>query len=183
MASQSAGLATTFTAVRGAIMIIAGLFAVVYPLEALRLLVFAGGGILIADGILNMASLRFSGPRDLTFWIGVARSVLAVVAGLIVLLSPWLTSIASLSTLRIIVGVLAICVGLIEICGLLLPKPKSMSQVWPILISGGAYALFGLALIILPVGSAVAVARVVAILMIAFAVSLLVRAWRLRSVD
>jgi uncharacterized membrane protein HdeD (DUF308 family) len=181
MASQSAGLATTFTAIRGVIMIIAGLFTLAYPIEALRLLVFVGGGILIADGVLNLASLRFSGPRDLTFWLGVARSVLAVVAGLIVLLSPWLTSMAPLSILRVIVGVLAICVGMIEICGLLLPKPKSMSHVWPMLISGAAYALFGLALIVLPVEGAVVLARIVAILMIAFAGSLLVRAWHQRS--
>lgn len=181
MPSSAAGLATTFTAIRGVVLIIAGLFTLAYPLEALRLLIFVGGGILILDGILNMASLRLSGPRDLTFWVGVVRSVLAIVAGLLVLLSPWLTPMISLSTLRVIVGVQAICVGLLEICGLLLPRPKAMSYVWPALISGGAYALFGLALIILPVGGAVIVAQGVAILMIVFAASLLVGVWRKRA--
>ena len=181
MPSQSAGLATTFTAIRGVVLIVAGFFTLVYPIEALRLLIFVGGGILILDGILNMASLRLSGPRDLTFWIGVMRSTLAIMAGLIVLLSPWLTPMVSLSTLRIIVGVQAICVGMIEICGLLLPRPKPVASVWPLLISGGAYALFGLALIILPVGGAIIVAQAVAILMIVFAVSLLVGVWRQRA--
>lgn len=181
MASSTAGLATTFTALRGVVLIIAGLFTLAYPLEALRLLIFVGGGILILDGVLNMASLRLSGPRDLTFWVGVVRSIMAVVAGLLVLLSPWLTPMISVSTLRVIVGVQAIIVGLLEICGLLLPKPKAMSEVWPLLISGGAYALFGLALIILPVGGAIVVAQAVAILMIVFAASLLVGVWNRRA--
>lgn len=181
MASSTAGLATTFTAIRGVMLIIAGLFALAYPLEALRLLIFVGGGILILDGILNMASLRLSGPRDLTFWVGVVRCAMAVLAGLLVLLSPWLTPTISISTLRILVGVQAIIVGLLEICGLLLPRRKAMSEVWPLLVSGGAYALFGLALVMLPVGGAIIIAQFVAILMIVFAASLLVGVWRRRA--
>ena len=181
MASPSAGLATSLTALRGVILIVAGLFALVYPREALRLLIFVGGGILILDGVLNMASLKLSGPRDLTFWTGVVRSVLAILAGLLVLLSPWLVPMISVSTLRIIVGVQAICVGMIEIFGLLLRQPKARAQVWPTLISGGAYALFGLCLIILPVGGAMVVAQIVAVLMVVFAISLLVGVWRQRA--
>lgn len=181
MASKSAGLATSLTALRGVVFIIAGLFTLVYPLQALRLLIFVGGGILILDGVLNLASLRLSGPRDTTFWIGVVRSVLAILAGLIVLLSPWLTPMISLSTLRIIVGVQAICVGLIEICGLLLRRPKAIADVWPTLVSGGAYAVFGLLLIFLPLDGAVIVAQIVAVLMIVFGISLLVGVWRERA--
>lgn len=181
MALQSSGLATTLTALRGVVLIIAGLFTLAYPIEALRLLIFVGGGILVLDGVLNMASLRFSGPRDLAFWIGVVRSVLAILAGLMVLLSPWLAPLIPLSALRIIVGVQAIIVGIIEICGLVLPRPKPRGQIWPMLISGGAYALFGLLLIILPVGGAVIVAQAAAVLMIVFAISLLVGVWRQRA--
>jgi uncharacterized membrane protein HdeD (DUF308 family) len=181
MPSPSAGLATTLTALRGVVLIIGGLFALAYPLQALRLLVFIGGGILIVDGILNVAALRLSGPRDMTFWIGVVRSVLAVIAGLLVLCSPWLIPMISVSTLRIIVGVQAIIVGMLEICGLLLPKPKPMSAVWPTLVSGGAYALFGLALIVLPVDNAAFLTQVVAVLMIVFAISLLIGVWRKRA--
>lgn len=181
MAAGSVGLATTLTALRGVVLIVAGVFALIYPLQALRLLIFVGGGILILDGILNLASLRLSGPRDLTFWVGVVRSALAILAGLLVLLTPWLVPMIALTTLRVIVGVQAICVGLLEICGLLLPRPKPMAQVWPILISGGAYALFGLALIVLPVGGAVVVTQIVAVLMIVFAISVLVGVWRQRA--
>jgi uncharacterized membrane protein HdeD (DUF308 family) len=181
MATQSAGLATTLTALRAVVLITAGFFTLVYPLEALRLLILVGGGILVLDGILNMASLRRDGPRDLTFWIGVVRSVLAILAGLLVVFSPWLLPMISLATLRILVGVQAIGVGLIELSGLFLPRPKPMAAAWPILISGGAYALFGLALVILPVGWALVVAQLVAVLMIIFAISLLVGVWRQRA--
>jgi uncharacterized membrane protein HdeD (DUF308 family) len=181
MAARSVGLATTLTALRGVVLIVAGVFALIYPREALRLLIFVGGGILILDGILNLASLKLSGPRDLTFWVVIARSVLAILGGLLILLTPWLVPMIALGTLRVIVGIQAICVGLLEICGLLLPRPKPMAQVWPILISGGAYALFGLALIVLPVGGATIVTQIVAVLMIVFAISLLVGVWRQRA--
>ena len=181
MATSSDGLATTLTALRGVVLIIAGLFTLVYPIEALRLLSFVGGGLLLLDGILNLAALRLNGPRDLTFWVGVLRSGLAIVAGLLVLLSPWLAPMLSLGVLRILVGVQAIGVGIIEICSLLLPQPKPGTRIWPVLISGGAYALFGLALIVLPVGGAVIVAQIVAVLMIAFAVSLLIGVWHQRA--
>lgn len=180
MASSSAGLATTLTALRGVVLIIAGLFALAYPLQALRLLVFVGGGILVLDGILNLAALRLTGPRDLSFWIGITRSVLAVLAGLMVLCSPWLVPTLSIETLRILVGVQAIILGMLEVFTLLLPA-KGRDSIWPPLISGGAYALFGLALIALPVDNAVFLAQVVAVLMILFALSLLIGVWRRRA--
>ncbi|SEQ41310.1 Uncharacterized membrane protein HdeD, DUF308 family [Devosia sp. YR412] len=181
MPSQSAGLATTLTALRGVVLIIAGLFALAYPLQALRLLVFVGGGILVLDGILNMAALRLTGPRDLSFWIGIARSVLAILAGLMVLCSPWLIPMLSVGTLRILVGIQAIILGMLEVCTLLLPRAKARDGLWSTLISGGAYALFGLALIALPVDNAVILVQVIAVLMVVFALSLLVGVWRQRA--
>lgn len=178
--SQSSGLASALTALRGVIMIIAGGFTLAYPTEALRFLIFVGGGVLLVDGLLNLAALSF-GARDTAFWIGVTRSVFAILAGLAVLLSPWLAPMLSLTFLRFFVGWQALGVGLIEVLGLVVPKPKAASEVWPVLVSAGAYGLFGLALILMPLSGAVAVAQVVAILMIVFACSLFIRVWHQRA--
>lgn len=180
MTSQSAGLTPTLIALRGVILIIAGLFAFAYPLMAVRFLVFVGGGILLVDGVLNLATLKWSPPRDLAFWVGVVRSALAVLAGLMLVLSPWLLTFMSIETIRTFIGVQAIGIGILEICGLLLPYPKAGDQILPVLISGGTYALLGLALILLPAGSAVVVTQIGAVLVIVFALSLLFDVWKRR---
>lgn len=179
--SQSAGLTSALTALRGVIMIIAGAFTLAYPTEALRFLIFVGGGVLLVDGLLNLATLNFAGPRDTGFWIGVVRSAFAILAGLAVLLSPWLTPPLSLTFLRYFVGLQALGVGIIEVLGLVIPRRRPMNQVWPALISGGAYALFGLGLLLMPLNGATFLAQMVAVLMIVFAISLFIRARRQRA--
>jgi Uncharacterized conserved protein len=179
--SDPTRLESALTALRGVVLLIAGAFTLAYPAEALRFLVFVGGGLLLVDGVLNLATIRFDQPRDMSFWVGVIRSGLAILAGLAVLLSPWLASILSVPFLLYFVGVQAIAVGIIEIVELVVPERKPFSHVWPALISGGTYALFGLALILLPLSGAIALARLVAVLAIVFALSLFFRVWSQRA--
>lgn len=187
MPENKTALGTTLTAMRGVVMIAAGLFAIAYPAEAVRFVVFVGGGILLLDGILNLASLNLRGQRDLEFWAGLLRSASAIGAGLLIIFSPWLSAILPVTALRWIIGVQAIVVGLAEIVSLLIygkgaaARKSADRPVWAILVSGGAYALFGLALIVMPLEAATVVARIVAVLMIVFAVSLFIRTWRQRA--
>lgn len=180
-ASDPIRLAAALTALRGVILMIAGIFTLAYPAEAVRFLVFVGGGVLLIDGILNFAAIDFEGQRDTRFWVVAARSLFAVLAGLAVLLSPWLIPMVGLTFLIWFVGLQAVAVGIIEIIEAFMPHRKADGSVWPALISGGAYALFGLALLVLPLSSATVLAQVVAVLMIVFAVSLFVRVWRQRA--
>ena len=177
---QYTRLGAALTALRGVIMIVAGLFALVYPTEALKLLVFVGGGVLLVDGVLNLATLRLDGPRDTHFWVDALRSGFAILAGLAVILSPVLIPIFSLTFMLYFVGLQAIIIGIIEIVDLFLLGRKRRASTWPSLISAGAYALFGLALIALPVSGAVVLVRIIAVLMIVFAGSLFAQVWRQR---
>lgn len=179
--SEPTRLASALTALRGVVLLIAGAFTLAYPAEALRFLVFVGGGLLLVDGLLNLATVRFDQPRDTRFWVGAIRSAFAILAGLAVLLSPWLIPILSVQFLLYFVGLQAIAAGIIEMVELVVPQRKPMNQVWPALVSGGAYALFGLALILLPLSSATVLAQLVAVLMIVFALSLFFRVWSQRS--
>lgn len=186
MAEKTTALGTTLTALRGIVMIVAGVFAIAYPDQAVRFVVLVGGGILLLDGVLNLASLNF-GRRDFHFWIGLLRSVSAILAGLLIAFSPWLLSIMSVGVLRWLIGVQAIIVGLIEMLTPFMARgseaKRSDRSFWGYVISGGAYALFGLAIIIVPLTAAALLARVVAVLMIVYAISLFVRSWRQRSSD
>jgi uncharacterized membrane protein HdeD (DUF308 family) len=183
MAEKTTNLATTLTALRGIVMIVAGGFAIASPAEAVRFVVLVGGGILLVDGILNLASLN-TGRRDFPFWIGLLRSVSAIAAGLLIVFSPWLLSIMTVDVLRWLIGLQAIVVGAIEmLTPVLASGRRSDRSLWGYVVSGGAYALFGLAIIVVPLSAAALLARVVAVLMIVYAISLFVRSWRQRSSD
>ena len=187
MAEKITALGTTLTALRGIVMIVAGVFAIAYPGEAIRFVVLVGGGILLLDGVLNLASLDFRGNRDFPFWTGLLRSVSAIAAGLLIVFSPWLIGLMSVEVLRWLIGVQAIVVGLIEMVTPMLarrkPAPAAGTDrtLWGYIASGGAYALFGLAIIVFPPNAAALLARIVAVLMIVYAISLFVRSWRQRS--
>ena len=177
MPTQSSQLGSIFTALRGVIMIMAGVFTLAYPTEALRFLVYVGGGILLLDGLLKLTALSFSKPRDAYGWTDLLRCGFAIMAGLVVILSPFLIPIVSLTVLLYLVGILAIAVGAIEIFELLRPGRSGAEPMWPPLVAGGAYIAFGLLLIFLPSLGALAVARTVAVLMLAYGVSLIFQVW------
>ena len=174
-------LTTALVALRGVILIIAGLVALIYPIPALRFLVMVGGGLLLVDGVLNLTGLNFRGPRDALFWVGVARGIFAIVAGLAVLFSPFLAPILSMQFLIWFVGLQAIAIGIIEVFELLRPGPKPKGAVWATLISGATYALFGIVLLLLPAIGPELVARIIGVLMLAFGASLFVEVWKQRT--
>src|SRR5688500_5628487 len=101
---QQTRFAATMGLLRGLVMLIAGTFALIWPTTALAVVVVVGGSLLIADGILGLASHDFAADRQWPFWLGLARSVLAIVAGLALLFSPYLATIISLSFLATFVG-------------------------------------------------------------------------------
>jgi uncharacterized membrane protein HdeD (DUF308 family) len=90
----------------------------------------------------------------------------------------------TVDVLRWLIGLQAIVVGAIEmLTPVLASGRRSDRSLWGYVVSGGAYALFGLAIIVVPLSAAALLARVVAVLMIVYAISLFVRSWRQRSSD
>ncbi|MHB2267081.1 DUF308 domain-containing protein [Aliihoeflea sp. PC F10.4] len=183
MSRANTALNASIKALRGIVMIVAGFFVITYPVEAVRFVLLAGGGLLVLDGILNLTSLNFWGHRDLEYWIGLVRSLLAIATGLMIIFAPWLGSILSMDVLRWLIGGQAILVGVAEMATLLVrPKISAIeTPAWTTVISGGTYALFGLLLIFMPADIAAILARIVGVLMVVFAISLFVETWSLRA--
>ena len=59
---------------RALVMLLAGLYAVIWPGSALAVLVIAGGIILLVDGVLGLWSLTFGGAKTGNFWFDVSPS-------------------------------------------------------------------------------------------------------------
>ncbi|HEX4296483.1 MAG TPA: DUF308 domain-containing protein [Devosia sp.] len=163
---------------RGLLMLLAGLYAVIWPGPALAVLVVAGGIILLVDGVLGLWSLTFGGGKTGNFWFDVVRNVLAIICGVVILLFPLLSTLITVWFVVYLIAIQAIVVGVMEIV-MAVRERAMMGKVWPILLSGILYVLFGIALVFAPLMSALFLVVFAGVMMILFSIGLFTLAWRL----
>jgi uncharacterized membrane protein HdeD (DUF308 family) len=177
---NSLRLQVVLTALRGIVMIIVGIVAFLWPAEAVKFILLVGGGLLVVDGALGLASMDFSSRRGHSFHLALARNLLCIVAGIIVLASGFLTGLFSLATLATIVGILVILAGLVEIVAILMDHGRYASWMMA-MVGGGLYVVAGLLLIFMSLSTASVLIQVATVLLIAYGLILLYRAWRIRA--
>lgn len=166
------------TALRGVLMLLGGIYAVALPGPALAVLVVVGGTLLLIDGVIGLWSLTFGGEKTGNYWFDVVRNVLAVITGVLILISPFLATLLTVTFLVYLVAIQCIFVGAMEIF-MIIRERASYARIWPVLLSGIAYVLFGLVLLFAPMLSAVIFTVLGGALMIVFAIGLFGLAWRM----
>ncbi len=82
-------------------MLLAGLYAVFFPAQALAILVIAGGACCWRMAVLGLWSLTFGGAKTGDFWFDVVRNVLAIITGVLILLSPFLATLLTATLPRL----------------------------------------------------------------------------------
>ena len=173
-------MSSSLIALRGLLMLVAGLYAIFFPGATLTSLVLIGGALFFIDGILGLWSLTFGHAKTGNFWFDIARNVLAVITGALILLSPLLATLLTVTFLIYLAGFQAIIVGVMEIIFVVRAR-EVFATIWPVLLSGVLYALFGLMLVFWPLSSAAALVTVLGVFAIIFAIGLFGLAWRLRK--
>lgn len=163
---------------RALLMLLAGLYAVIWPAQALFILVWAGAILLLVDGALGLWALTFGGAKTGNFWFDVIRNVLAIITGFVILISPILGALITVWFVIYLLAFQAILVGVMEIV-IVLRERALYAKVWPVLLSGALYVLFGIALLFAPLLGAVVLTIMGGVLMILFSIPLFALAWRL----
>jgi uncharacterized membrane protein HdeD (DUF308 family) len=153
---------------------------VIFPGLALTWLVILGGALFLIDGALGLWSLTFGHAKTGNFWFDIARNVLAVIAGVFILISPLLATLFTVTFLIYFAGVQAIVVGVMEVV-LVFRARQVFSSIWPVLLAGILYILFGLLLLFAPLMSALALVTLGGVFAIIFAFGLFGLAWRLHK--
>lgn len=166
------------TGLRGALMIIAGLYAVFAPVAALTVLVIVGGALILIDGVLGLWSLTFGGGKSGNYWFDVIHNVLSIILGVLILISPVMATLLTATFLVYLFAIQAIIVGVMEIV-VVLRERDSYARIWPVLLSGALYVIFGVALLFAPVIGALTMVIFGGILAILFGIALIGFAWRL----
>ncbi len=166
------------TALRGLLMLITGIYAIIWPLEALAVLVMLGGTLLIIDGVLGLWSLTFGGGKSGNYWFDVVANAVSLILGVLIIISPLLATILTVSFLGWLTGLAAIVVGVMQIV-VVVRERESYARIWPVVLSGLSYVLIGLVFLLLPLLSAAVGMMIGGILLVVFAAGLFGWAWRL----
>ena len=166
----------TLALLRGVVLLIAGIFAMVAPSTALSFLVVIGGCLLVIDGVLGLASQDYGVNRQWPFWLSFTRGVLSVVIGLALLFSSYLTQFIPISALAAIVAVPAIVASLIEII-IIIRDRKLHKPIWAPLGGATLYVLFGLLLLFMPLAGVLLAVQAGGVLVAVFAVLQLFQTW------
>lgn len=166
------------TGLRALLMLLFGIYCVIWPGSALTTLVFAGAIVLLVAGVLGLWGLTFGGVKSPTYWWDVVRAGLAIVVGVLIIISPLMATILTTTFLVTLIGIEAIILGAVEIY-FVWRERASYGPIWPAMLQGALYVLFGLALIFWPLFGALVGVTTLGFLMILFAVGLGTFAWRL----
>ncbi|MCW5720167.1 MAG: DUF308 domain-containing protein [Devosia sp.] len=166
------------TALRGLLMLLAGVYAVIWPIEALAVLVLFGGTLLIIDGVLGLWSLTFGGGKSGNYWFDVIANAASLILGILILISPFLATILTVTVMSTITGLSALFVGVMQIV-VVVRERDTYARIWPVVLSGISYVLLGLVFLLFPVLTATVAVMIGGILLIVFAIGLFGWAWRL----
>ncbi|MET3924491.1 DUF308 domain-containing protein [Devosia sp. 2618] len=166
------------TALRGVLMLLAGIYAIIWPAEALTVLVLAGGILLIVDGALGLWSLTFGGGKSGNYWFDVVSNALSLILGILILISPLLATIFTVAFMASLVGIAALVVGVMQIV-VITREREHYARIWPVVLSGVSYILLGLVFLFFPLLSATIAVIMGGVLLVFFSFGLFGWAWRL----
>jgi uncharacterized membrane protein HdeD (DUF308 family) len=159
-------------------MVLAGIYAVFFPGPTLLVLTIFGGALILVDGILGLWSLTFGGAKTGNYWFDVIRNALSIVLGILILVSPVISTLVAVTFLIYLFAFQAIFVGVMEIA-IIIRERQSYARIWPVLLSGLLYVLFGVLLLFWPMLGAVTMTIIGGLLAILFGAVLLAMAWGL----
>jgi uncharacterized membrane protein HdeD (DUF308 family) len=166
------------TALRGALMLLAGLYAIIWPSEALTVLVLAGGILLLVDGALGLWSLTFGGGKSGNYWFDVVSNALSLILGILILISPLIATVLTVTLLASLVGIAALVVGVMQIV-VITREREHYARIWPVVLSGVSYVLLGLVFLFFPLIASATAVVFGGVLLVIFAFGLFGWAWRL----
>lgn len=163
---------------RGLMMLLGGFYAVFFPGITLAILVVVGGIILLVDGVLGVWGLTFGGAKSGNYWFDVIRNVLAILVGVIILVSPLLSTLITVTLIAYLVAFQAIFIGAMEIF-VIVREREMYSKIWPVLLSGAVWVIFGILLLFAPWFGGVVMVVIGGVLAILFSFALFAMAWRM----
>jgi uncharacterized membrane protein HdeD (DUF308 family) len=163
-------------ALRGAVSVLFGLFAFLWPGKTLAALVIVFGAFALADGILSLVHAFRVRDQGKPFWSLVIVGLLGIAAGIVTLAWPGLTAIA----LLMFIAAWAFVTGVFEIVAAIRLR-KEIANEWLLGLSGVISVAFGAMLFLQPGAGALALMWVIGAYALFFGLLLIVLAFKLKG--
>src|SRR5215211_523041 len=164
-------------ALRGAIAILFGLAALLWPDITLEALILLFGAYALVDGVFSIVGV-FGGTRGGTpRWLLFIEGVAGILAGLIAFVLPQLTAIL----LLYLIAAWAIVTGISEIA-MAIRLRKEIRGEWAMIVGGALSVLFGVLLAVVgPAVGLLSLIWLIGVYAVAFGIMLLIAGFRVRS--
>ena len=166
------------TLIRGILLILLGIYALLNPGMTLAVLAKVVGVFLMFDGLLAVWA-GISGQTPTRLWTAL-RGALLILAGLFVLGHPLILAAVSATMLVYLLAAAFVISGATEIFAAIRDRKEIEGEGW--LVLGGALAIiFGLILVSAPLAAAMSIVRVFGVFAVIAGIALIAAAFRLRS--
>lgn len=164
--------------IRGAVAILFGVMAIIWPGLTLRVLLILIGAFFIVDGIFaGVAAVRAVQQRT-QWWPLALEAVAGIITGLVVWIWPGLSALA----LVYVIAAWAIITGVFELIAAVRLRQQIANE-WLLALSGALSVLFGILIAVYPRGGALAIIWIIGIYAILVGLLLVVLSFRLRSLQ
>jgi uncharacterized membrane protein HdeD (DUF308 family) len=161
---------------RGVAAIVFGVLALIWPAITLVTLVLLYGAFAFADGILALiAGITGKTGRNSRWWL-ILFGILGIAAGILTVIWPGITALM----LLFFIAFWAIAGGIFQIVGAIRLR-KEIDNEWWLVLGGALSVLFGLALLILPGPGALALVWLIGSFAVAYGITLVIFAFRMRQ--
>jgi uncharacterized membrane protein HdeD (DUF308 family) len=167
-------------ALRGALAILFGVTALVWPGITVFALVLLFGAYSLVDGVFTLAAALGWRDRGATetgslIWL-VVQGVAGIVIGVLAFVWPGITALALLW----LIGIWAVVIGVLEVVAAVRLR-RQLRREWLLGLSGALTALFGILLVAWPAAGVLALITLIGVSAVVFGVGLVAFAVRLRG--
>jgi uncharacterized membrane protein HdeD (DUF308 family) len=163
-------------ALRGLAAVLFGIMAFAWPGMTLGVLVLLYGAYALVDGVLAIIAAVAGRTSGMPWWALLLEGVLGITVGILTFAWPGITALV----LLYLIAAWAVATGVFEVVAAIRLRREIRGE-WLLALSGIISVLFGVALVINPVGGALAVVWLIGAYAIAFGVLLIALGFRLRG--
>jgi uncharacterized membrane protein HdeD (DUF308 family) len=161
---------------RGILSIVFGVLAFMWPGLTLVTLVLLYGAFALVDGVLSLIAAFKGRAKAIPAWWLVLAGIAGIAAGVVTFLWPGITAIV----LVMFIGAWAIVHGVFEIIGAIQLR-KEIDNEWWLILGGVLSVIFGLIVLFAPGAGALGLIWAIAAYSIAFGITWVMLAFRLRK--